>query len=51
MLTASFIAILLIPMTFYVVERLAHRGKPSKKPATVESGHPYDVPEKEVDHA
>ena len=27
MLAASFIAIFLIPMTFYVVEKLAHRGK------------------------
>jgi HAE1 family hydrophobic/amphiphilic exporter-1 len=26
MLTASFIAIFLIPMTFYVVEKLSHRG-------------------------
>jgi HAE1 family hydrophobic/amphiphilic exporter-1 len=51
MLTASFIAILLIPMTFYVVERLAHRGKPSKELATVESGHLHDLPEKEADHA
>ncbi|MBI5580718.1 MAG: multidrug efflux RND transporter permease subunit [Deltaproteobacteria bacterium] len=30
MLTASFIAIFLIPMTFYVVEKLSHRGHSSK---------------------
>jgi HAE1 family hydrophobic/amphiphilic exporter-1 len=34
MLTASFIAIFLIPMTFYVVEKLSHRGD-SAKPHTV----------------
>ena len=27
MLAASFIAIFLIPVTFYVVEKLSHRGK------------------------
>jgi HAE1 family hydrophobic/amphiphilic exporter-1 len=51
MLTASFIAILLIPMTFYIVERLAHRKKPSQEPATVEPDHLQKLPEKEVDHA
>jgi HAE1 family hydrophobic/amphiphilic exporter-1 len=30
MLTASFIAIFLIPMTFYVVEKLSHRGDSAK---------------------
>jgi HAE1 family hydrophobic/amphiphilic exporter-1 len=30
MLTASFIAIFLIPMTFYVVEKLGHRGHSAK---------------------
>jgi HAE1 family hydrophobic/amphiphilic exporter-1 len=30
MLTASFIAIFLIPVTFYVVERFTHRGKPGE---------------------
>ena len=28
MLAASFIAIFLIPVTFYVVEKLTHQGKP-----------------------
>jgi HAE1 family hydrophobic/amphiphilic exporter-1 len=30
MLTASFIAIFLIPMTFYVVQKLSHRGDSAK---------------------
>jgi HAE1 family hydrophobic/amphiphilic exporter-1 len=30
MLTASFIAIFLIPMTYYVVGKLSHRGDPAK---------------------
>jgi hypothetical protein len=30
MLTASFIAIFLIPMCFYVVEKLGHRGDSAK---------------------
>ena len=30
MLAASFIAIFLIPMTFYVVEKLSHRGDSPK---------------------
>jgi HAE1 family hydrophobic/amphiphilic exporter-1 len=37
MLAASFIAIFLIPVTFYVVERLAHRGKPAEGQATITS--------------
>jgi len=32
MLAASFIAIFLIPMTFYVVEELSHRGKKGEHP-------------------
>lgn len=50
MLAASFIAIFLIPMTFYVVEKLAHRGK-------TEGGHAVTGPQdpqiarKEEDHA
>ncbi|MCU0587838.1 MAG: efflux RND transporter permease subunit [Syntrophobacteraceae bacterium] len=38
MLAASFIAIFLIPVTFYVVERLAHRGESSGGP-TGEAAH------------
>ncbi len=34
MLAASFIAIFLIPMTFYVVERLSHRGTAAKDHTT-----------------
>jgi hydrophobic/amphiphilic exporter-1 (mainly G- bacteria), HAE1 family len=34
MLAASIIAIFLIPVTFYVVERFSTRGKPAKAPAT-----------------
>jgi HAE1 family hydrophobic/amphiphilic exporter-1 len=37
MLAASFIAIFLIPVTFYVVERLAHRGKPAEGQAAITS--------------
>jgi len=37
MLAASFIAIFLIPVTFYVVERLAHRGKPAEGQAAIAS--------------
>jgi hydrophobic/amphiphilic exporter-1 (mainly G- bacteria), HAE1 family len=33
MLAASLIAIFLIPVTFYVVERLASRGEPEPAPA------------------
>ena len=35
MLTASFIAIFLIPMTFYIVEKLSHRGSSEKKNVAV----------------
>jgi hydrophobic/amphiphilic exporter-1 (mainly G- bacteria), HAE1 family len=51
MLAASFIAIFLIPMTFYVVERLAHRG-PSKEGHV--AGAPQDPQQKarkEEEHA
>ncbi|MEW6441173.1 MAG: multidrug efflux RND transporter permease subunit [bacterium] len=34
MLAASFIAIFLIPVTFFVVEKLAHRGAPERAPRT-----------------
>jgi len=51
MLTASFIAIFLIPTTFYIVERLAHRGSSSKVPAAAGSGHAHDVPQKGAEHA
>ncbi len=42
MLAATVIAIFLIPVTFYVVERLAHRGGSPPAP-----GHSADVPVKE----
>jgi HAE1 family hydrophobic/amphiphilic exporter-1 len=51
MLTASFIAIFLIPMTFYVVERLAHRGKSTGDHAKGAIGHAHHVPEKGSEHA
>jgi hydrophobic/amphiphilic exporter-1 (mainly G- bacteria), HAE1 family len=35
MLAASFIAIFLIPMTFYVVEKLAHRGNSKEGSAEI----------------
>jgi HAE1 family hydrophobic/amphiphilic exporter-1 len=41
MLAASFIAIFIIPVTFYVVERLSHRGDPAappKAPMPVQGG-------------
>jgi len=49
MLTASFIAIFLIPMTFYVVEKLSHRGDSAQhKTAAVD---PHRVSEKGGEHA
>ncbi|MFO7684824.1 MAG: multidrug efflux RND transporter permease subunit [Desulfobacterales bacterium] len=39
MLAASFIAIFLIPMTFYVVEKLSHRGDSAKTPAAAADPH------------
>ena len=44
MLTASFIAIFLIPMCFYVVEKLSHRGD-SGKGACCGFGSAPDEPE------
>ena len=51
MLAASFIAIFLIPMTFYVVERLAHRKPPTKGPEANGSGHEPQSPLKGAEHA
>jgi len=49
MLAASFIAIFLIPMTFYVVEKLGHRrGNSSSAHATVPAPH---APQKGGEHA
>jgi HAE1 family hydrophobic/amphiphilic exporter-1 len=39
MLAASFIAIFLIPMTFYVVEKLSHRGGSGKAHAATAESH------------
>jgi HAE1 family hydrophobic/amphiphilic exporter-1 len=39
MLAASFIAIFLIPMTFYVVEKLSHRSGPGKAQAATAEPH------------
>jgi HAE1 family hydrophobic/amphiphilic exporter-1 len=39
MLAASFIAIFLIPMTFYVVEKLSHRGGTAKAHAAASDPH------------
>jgi HAE1 family hydrophobic/amphiphilic exporter-1 len=49
MLTASFIAIFLIPMTYYVVEKLSHRGDPAKTHAAAPETHP--TPQKGGEHA
>jgi HAE1 family hydrophobic/amphiphilic exporter-1 len=49
MLTASFIAIFLIPMTFYVVERLSHRGDSTKAHAT--ASDPQKMSQKGGEHA
>jgi HAE1 family hydrophobic/amphiphilic exporter-1 len=49
MLTASFIAIFLIPMTFYVVERLAHRKAAPAEPAA--GGAAHAPAQKGGDHA
>jgi HAE1 family hydrophobic/amphiphilic exporter-1 len=49
MLTASFIAIFLIPMTFYVVEKLSHRGDSSKAHTPVQD--PQQVSQKGGEHA
>ncbi len=43
MLAATIIAIFLIPVTFYVVEKFSHRkGKEHPKPADVKADHPGD---------
>ena len=49
MLTASFIAIFLIPMTFYVVEKLSHRGGAAK--ADNVAGVPHPTTQKGGEHA
>ena len=49
MLTASFIAIFLIPMTFYVVEKLSHRGDSTKAHAT--ASDPQKMSQKGGEHA
>ena len=49
MLTASFIAIFLIPMCFYVVERLAHRKAAPAEPAA--GGAAHAPAQKGGDHA
>jgi HAE1 family hydrophobic/amphiphilic exporter-1 len=49
MLTASFIAIFLIPMTFYVVQKLSHRGD-SAKPHTP-APDPQQMSQKGGEHA
>jgi HAE1 family hydrophobic/amphiphilic exporter-1 len=50
MLAASFIAIFLIPMTFYIVERLAHRGPSPAAPPATGSGAARQEPQKGTDH-
>jgi HAE1 family hydrophobic/amphiphilic exporter-1 len=50
MLASSFIAIFLIPMTFYVVERLSHRGKSEGRQALTGSQDPQ-AERKEEEHA
>jgi HAE1 family hydrophobic/amphiphilic exporter-1 len=49
MLTASFIAIFLIPMTFYVVEKLSHRGGSGKAHAA--TAEPHEASHKGGEHA
>ena len=49
MLTASFIAIFLIPMTFYVVEKLSHRGGSGKAHAAI--AEPHGASHKGGEHA
>jgi HAE1 family hydrophobic/amphiphilic exporter-1 len=51
MLTASFIAIFLIPMTFYVVERLAHRKAPPAEPAAGSPTPAHAAAQKGGEHA
>jgi HAE1 family hydrophobic/amphiphilic exporter-1 len=49
MLTASFIAIFLIPMTFYVVEKISHRGASTQHHTAAMD--PHRVSEKGGEHA
>jgi HAE1 family hydrophobic/amphiphilic exporter-1 len=49
MLTASFIAIFLIPMTFYVVEKLSHRGDSAQAHAA--EPEPHQTAQKGGEHA
>jgi HAE1 family hydrophobic/amphiphilic exporter-1 len=49
MLAASFIAIFLIPMTFYVVEKLSHRSGPGKAQAA--TAEPHEASHKGGEHA
>jgi HAE1 family hydrophobic/amphiphilic exporter-1 len=49
MLTASFIAIFLIPMTYYVVEKLSHRGDAGKPHTSAQD--PHSMSQKGRDHA
>jgi len=51
MLAASFVAIFLIPMTFYVVEKLTHRGKPKEGSAAIAPQDPQPKARKEEEHA
>jgi HAE1 family hydrophobic/amphiphilic exporter-1 len=51
MLAASFVAIFLIPMTFYVVEKMTHRGKPKEGSAAIAPQDPQPKARKEEEHA
>jgi HAE1 family hydrophobic/amphiphilic exporter-1 len=51
MLAASFIAIFLIPMTFYVIEKLAHRGHSEAGGKDVTPQDPQPEARKEEEHA
>ncbi|MFY9942996.1 MAG: efflux RND transporter permease subunit, partial [Desulfobacterales bacterium] len=51
MLAASFIAIFLIPMTFYVVEKLAHRGQSEAAGTAAAPQDPQPETRKEEEHA
>jgi HAE1 family hydrophobic/amphiphilic exporter-1 len=44
MLTSTLIAIFLIPVSFYVVERLAHRGGRPERPAVSTTAVPKSEP-------
>jgi hydrophobic/amphiphilic exporter-1 (mainly G- bacteria), HAE1 family len=45
MIAASFIAIFLIPVTFYVIETLAHRGEKPSRPTAQASAGPEPIDE------